>query len=94
MCADADNLLPTAAAARLPEQNEAARTIHILRTKACAGTKEDLDKTENEKNMNRIVFSGIEIHDLWADDLNWAQRLDKIKSAITNFIKIIKPDLG
>ena len=44
--------------------------------------------------MNRIVFSGIEIHDLWADDLNWAQRLDKIKSAITNFIKIIKPDLG
>ena len=53
-----------------------------------------MDKTENEKNMNRIVFSGIEIHDLWADDLNWAQRLDKIKSAITNFIKIIKPDLG
>ena len=57
-----------------------------------AGTKEDLDKTENEKNMNRIVFSGIEIHDLWADDLNWAQRLEKIKSAITNFIKIIEPD--
>ena len=51
-----------------------------------------MDKTENEKNMNRIVFSGIEIHDLWADDLNWAQRLEKIKSAITNFIKIIEPD--
>ena len=63
-----------------------------------AGTKEELDKIENEKNMNRIVFSGIEIHDLWADDLNWAQRLEKIKNAVTNFIKIIEPvgayDLG
>ena len=57
-----------------------------------AGTKEELDKIENEKNMNRIVFSGIEIHDLWADDLNWAQRLEKIKNAVTNFIKIIEPD--
>ena len=42
--------------------------------------------------MNRIVFSGIEIHDLWADDLTWVQRLEKIKTAITNFIKIIEPD--
>ena len=57
-----------------------------------AGTKEELDKIENEKNMNRIVFSGIEIHDLWACDLNWAQRLEKIKTAVTNFIKIIDPD--
>ena len=57
-----------------------------------AGTKEELDKIENEKNMNRIVFSGIEIHDLWAVDLNWAQRLEKIKSAVADFIKIIEPD--
>ena len=42
--------------------------------------------------MNRIVFSGIEIHDLWAVDLNWAQRLEKIKSAVADFIKIIEPD--
>ena len=54
-----------------------------------AGTKEDLDKTENEKNMNKIVFSGVEIHDLWAADLTWAIRLEKIKTAITDFIKII-----
>ena len=54
-----------------------------------AGTKEDLDKIENEKNMNKIVFSGIKIHDLWAVDLTWAIRLEKIKAAITDFIKII-----
>ena len=52
-----------------------------------AGTKEDLDKIENDNNMNKIVFSGVEIHDLWADDLTWAQRLEKIKSALANFIK-------
>ena len=54
-----------------------------------AGTKEDLDKIENEKNMNKIVFSGIEIHDLWAADLTWAVRLEKIKTAVSDFIKII-----
>ena len=57
-----------------------------------AGTKEDLDKIENEKNMNKIVFTGIEIHDLWAEDLTWAIRLEKIKAAITDFIKIIDPE--
>ena len=45
-----------------------------------AGTKEDLDKIENEKNMNKIIFSGIEIHDLWAENLTWANRVEKIKS--------------
>ena len=57
-----------------------------------AGTKEDLDKIENEKNMNKIVFSGIEIHDLWAADLTWVVRLEKIKTGVTDFIKIIDPD--
>ena len=66
--------------------------LHRKRNLVSAGTKEELDKIENEKNMNRIVFSGIEIHDLWACDLNWAQRLEKIKTAVTNFIKIIDPD--
>ena len=56
---------------------------------ASAATKEDLDKIENEKNMNKIVFSGIEIHDLWADGLTWANRLDKIKEAITKIINVI-----
>ena len=42
-----------------------------------ARTKEDLDNTENEKNMNKIVFSGVEIHDLWAADLTWVIRLEK-----------------
>ena len=54
-----------------------------------AATKEDLDKTENEKNMNKIVFSGVEIHDLWAADLTWAIRLEKIKTALMDFIKLI-----
>ena len=54
-----------------------------------AGTKEDLDKIENEKNMNKVVFNGIEIHDLWAADLTWAERLEKIKKAIAEFIKVI-----
>ena len=57
-----------------------------------AATKEDLDKTENEKNMNKIVFSGVEIHDLWAADLTWAIRLEKIKTALMDFIKIIDSD--
>ena len=39
--------------------------------------------------MNKIVFSGIEIHDLWADGLTWANRLDKIKEAITEIINVI-----
>ena len=56
------------------------------------GTKEDLDKIENEKNMNKIVFSGIEIHDLWAADLTWVVRLEKIKTAVTDFIKTIDPE--
>ena len=54
-----------------------------------AGTKEDLDKIENEKNMNKVVFNGIEIHDLWAADLTWAERLERIKKAIAEFIKVI-----
>ena len=57
-----------------------------------AGMKEDLDKVENERNMNKIVFNGIEIHDLWAADLTWAQRLEKIKASITKLIAIIDPD--
>ena len=57
-----------------------------------AGTKEDLNKIKNENNMNKIVFSGIEIHDLWATDLTWVVRLEKIKTAVTDFIKIIDPE--
>ena len=57
-----------------------------------AGTKEDLDKIENEKNMNKIIFSGIEIHDLWAENLTWANRVEKIKEAITTLIKEIDPE--
>ena len=58
---------------------------------ASAGTKEDLDKIENEKNMDKIIFSGIEIHDLWAEDLTWAIRLEKIKAALEKLIKTIDP---
>lgn len=57
-----------------------------------AGTKEDLDKIENEKNLNKIVFSGIEIHDLWASDRTWEERLEKMKKAVADFIKNIDPE--
>ena len=56
-----------------------------------AGTKEDLDKIENEKNMNKIIFSGIEINDFWAANLTWADRIDKIKANISDLIKMIDP---
>ena len=54
-----------------------------------ASTKEDLDKIENEKNLNKIIFSGIEIHDYWAKNLTWANRIDKIKESIAKLIQII-----
>ena len=74
------------ALATLKTQVERRWSVDLL---VSAGTKEDLDKIENERNMNKIVFTGIEIHDLWAADLTWALRLEKIKKAITDFIKII-----
>ena len=74
------------ALATLKTQVERRWSVDLL---VSAGTKEDLDKIENERNMNKIVFTGIEIHDLWAVDLTWALRLEKIKKAITDFIKII-----
>ena len=39
--------------------------------------------------MNKVVFNGIEIHDLWAEDLTWANRLEKSKKAISDFIQVI-----
>ena len=77
------------AVASLKKQVERRWSVDLL---VSAGTKEDLDKVENEKNMNKIVFTGIEIHDLWASDLTWAIRLEKIKTAISDFIKIIDAD--
>ena len=74
------------ALATLKTQVERRWSVDLL---VSAGTKEDLDKIENERNMNKIVFTGIEIHDLWAADLTWVLRLEKIKTAITDFIKII-----
>ena len=77
------------ALATLKTQVEHRWSVDLL---VSAGTKEDLDKIENEKNLNKIIFTGIEIHDLWAADLTWVLRLEKIKTAITDFIKIIDPE--
>ena len=57
-----------------------------------AGTKEDMDKVETEKNMNKIILTGIEIHDLWAENLTWPNKLDKIKKAVADLINIIDPE--
>ena len=77
------------ALATLKTQVEHRWSVDLL---VSAGTKEDLDKIENEKNLNKIIFTGIEIHDLWAADLTWVLRLEKIKTAITDFIKSIDPE--
>ena len=42
--------------------------------------------------MNKIIFSSIEIHDIWAEGLTWAIRLEKIKAAIMDLIKLIYSD--
>ena len=56
-----------------------------------AGTKEDLDKIENNLNMNKVVVSGIEVPEIWDQD-NWKGRVAHIKDAIAELFKFIDPD--
>ena len=56
-----------------------------------AGTKEDLDKIENNQNMNKVVISGLEVPEIWDQD-NWKGRVAHIKDAIADLFKFVDPD--
>ena len=56
-----------------------------------AGTKEDLDRIENNANMNKIVISGIEVEGIWAAT-DWKARVPLIKAAIGPLFKLIDPE--
>lgn len=56
-----------------------------------AGTKEDLDKIENNQNMNKVIISGLEVSEIW-DQENWKGRVAHIKDAVTELFKFIDPD--
>ena len=38
------------------------------------------------------MFNGIEIDDLWEENLTWPNRLDKIKKAVSDLISLVDPD--
>ena len=63
-----------------------------------AGTKEELDKLENNQNMNKVVVSGLDIPNLWAEGTEWKARLELIKTNIGDLFHYIDPnnkyDLG
>ena len=56
-----------------------------------AGTKEDLDKIENNQNMNKVVVSGLEVPEIW-DQENWKGRVAHIKDSVVELFKFIDPD--
>lgn len=55
-----------------------------------AGTKEDLDKIENNLNMNKVVVMGLDIPDLWESD-DWKMRIAHIKDSVSDLFKFINP---
>ena len=63
-----------------------------------AGTKEEIDKLENNQNMNKVVVSGLDIPNIWADGTEWKTRIDMIKTNISDLFHFIDPtnkyDLG
>ena len=55
-----------------------------------AGTKEDLDKIENNLNMNKIVIMGLDIPDLWEKE-DWKERIATIKDSVADLFNFINP---
>ena len=55
-----------------------------------AGTKEDLDKIENNMNMNKVVIMGLDIPDLWQED-DWKVRIAQIKDSVADLFNFINP---
>ena len=56
-----------------------------------AGTKEEIDKIENNMNMNKVVVSGLDIPDLWADEKDWKERVAMIKANVLELFKFLDP---
>ena len=72
---------------QLKNQVNARWMIDLL---VSAGTKEDLDRVENNLNMNKVVVMGLEIPDLWEND-DWKVRIGHIKDAIADLFNFINP---
>ena len=56
-----------------------------------AGTKEDIDRLENNQNMNKVVVSGLNIPEIWTDGKDWKDRVGMIKENVTELLKFIDP---
>ena len=56
-----------------------------------AGTKEDIDKLENNQNMNKVVVSGLDIANLWTEGKDWKDRVAMIKKNVLELFKFIDP---
>ena len=62
-------------------------TVDLL---VSAGTKEDLDKIENNLNMNKVVIMGLDIPNLWEEE-DWKVRIAQIKDAIADLFNFLNP---
>ena len=71
----------------LKQQVTARWTVDLV---ASAGTKEDLDRIENNMNMNKIVVMGLDVPELWEEE-DWKVRLAKIKDAVADLLNFINP---
>ena len=71
----------------LKQQVTARWTVDLV---ASAGTKEDLDRIENNMNMNKIVVMGLNVPELWEEE-DWKVRLAKIKDAVADLLNFINP---
>ena len=71
----------------LRRQVNARWTIDLI---VSAGTKEDLDKIENNLNMNKVVIMGLDVPELWEHE-DWKIRIATMKDAIVELFGFIQP---
>ena len=62
-------------------------TVDLL---VMAGTKEDLDRIENNLNMNKVIIMGLDVPDLWEHE-DWKLRIATIKDAVADLFNFINP---
>ena len=56
-----------------------------------AGTKEDLDRLDNNQNMNKVVVSGLSIPEMWSEGKDWKDRVAMIKENVLELFKFVDP---
>ena len=71
----------------LNKKMEARWTVDLI---ASAGTKEDLDRIENNLNMNKVVVMGLDVPEIWEKE-DWRQRIAVIKDAVAELFNFINP---